>query len=49
MYCNPITQSYHPENTIVKLFDATPEPYPVVRLNLYPQGMLNDPNAPLLL
>lgn len=49
MYCNAITQSYHPENPVAILRNTPPEPYPVVGLNLNAQRMLNDPNAPLLL
>jgi hypothetical protein len=46
MYCNPVAQSYHPENAIFKIFDTAPEPYAVVSLNLNAYGMLNDPNTP---
>jgi hypothetical protein len=49
MYCNSVAESYHPENVILKIFDTTPEPYTIVRLNLHAYQMLYDPNAPLLL
>ena len=49
MYCNPVAESYHPENVIFKIFDTAPEPYATIMLDLDAEGMFNDPNAPFLL
>lgn len=48
MYCNPIRQSYNPENEVVKLFHSSPESCAIIALNLNADGILDYPNAPLL-
>ena len=49
MYRSTIRQSYNPECEIVELLDSTPKPNPIVVLNLDPDGVFDDPNAPFLL
>ena len=47
MYCNPIRQSYNPENTIVKICDRSPEANSGVTLNFDTDWVLNNINTPL--
>jgi len=49
MYCNPIGQSYNPENAIMKLFDLSPKSDSAIALNLDADWILYDPNAPFFL
>jgi hypothetical protein len=49
MYCNPIGQSYNPENEITKLFDLSPESYSTIALNFNADRILNYPNTPFFL
>jgi hypothetical protein len=48
MYCNPVSQSYNSQNTIIKLPNLTPEPYSITGLNLKANRILHDRDAPLL-
>jgi hypothetical protein len=48
MYCNSISQSYHSENTVIKFLNTTPELHAIVRLDLTPKWMLNNPDTPFL-
>ncbi len=49
MYCNPIRQSYNPENTIAKFCDLSPEADSAITLNFDMDWVLNNFNAPLTL
>jgi hypothetical protein len=47
MYCNPIGQSYNPENTIAEFCDLSPETDSSITLNLDAKWILDNFNAPL--
>lgn len=47
MYCNPVGQSYDPENTIIEFCDLSPKANPRIILNFDPDRILNNFNAPL--
>ena len=47
MYCNPIRQSYNPENAITKLWHFCPESYSGITLNFDANWILDNLNAPL--
>ena len=47
MYCNPIRQSYNPENTIAEFCDLSPESNSAITLNFDADWFLNNFNTPL--
>jgi hypothetical protein len=49
MYCNSISQSYNPENTVAKFWHFSPESYSGITLNFDTNWVLDDLNAPLSL